>query len=346
VAQVLEDELRALEPTSQIAHADGLAKTDLGVHVDPAQSFVTLTTTLLPLYNLTYRATNTNKTVELTRGFIRRAYGRSLARLISEHKPELVVSTHHFLSPGTVAADHDELPPFAMVVSDLGRPHRLWFDPRVDTLYVPTEEMVSYAHRCMAWSSRRPRVAMLGFPVKAEGAGKSATRNNQLLVMGGGAGSGSMDRIVRSLSRGFPGHRVVVVCGHNDALREEIESWKLPNVEVHGFVNNVPELMTASDIVITKAGPVTIMEAVDIGRPLIITSWVGMQERDNVKFVVRNGLGLYCTEPDSLPAAVRQIYDRYAAFSVAKPADVDHGPGQIAASILDVWRKSVLRGSS
>jgi 1,2-diacylglycerol 3-beta-galactosyltransferase len=342
VAQILGDHLRALEPSSQILQADGLVQTDLGWRVDPAQSFLTLTTTLLPLYNLCYRLTNTDRTVEAIRWLIRRAYGRSLARVICEHKPDLIVSTHHFLSPGTVARPGLRLPPFVMVVSDLGQPHRLWFDPRLDTLYVPTADMVSYAQRCMARALRLPRVETLGFPINAQFAGRAGTRSNQLLVMGGGAGSGPMDRIVRSLSRELPRHRVVVVCGHNDALRDEIASWEVPNVEVHGFVNNVPELMTASDIVITKAGPVTIMEAVDIGRPLIITSWVGMQERDNVEFVIRNGLGLYCREPRNLPQAVRQVYDRYADFSAAKPVDVDHGPDQIAAGILEIWRRSVV----
>jgi len=342
VAQILGDQLRALEPSSQIIQADGLVQTDMGWRTDPAQSFLTLTTTLLPLYNLCYRVTNTGRTVEAIRWLIRQTYGRTLARMICEHKPDVVVSTHHFLSPGTVTKNVSRLPPFIMVVSDLGQPHRLWFDPRLDTLYVPTGDMVSYAQRCMARSPRRPRVEMLGFPINAQVADKADARTNQLLVMGGGSGSGPMDRIVRALSRGLPAHRVVVVCGHNDALRNEIASWQLPNVEVHGFVNNVPELMTASDIVITKAGPVTIMEAVGIGRPLIITSWVGMQERDNVEFVVRNGLGLYCDEPRNLPQAVRQIYERYAAFSIAKPADVDHGPEQIAAGILEVWRKSVV----
>jgi 1,2-diacylglycerol 3-beta-galactosyltransferase len=231
-----------------------------------------------------------------------------------------------------------------MVVSDLGRPHRLWFDHRLHMLYVPSDDMVRYGERCMATSRMKPRVQMLGFPIEAPVARASrvGVRSKQLLVMGGGAGTGAMDRAVDWLSGGLPEHRIVVVCGHNSALQREIASWRRPNIEAHGFVDNVPELMAASDMVITKAGPVTIMEAVDAGRPLVITSWVGMQERDNVKFVVQQGLGLYCEEPRRLTEAVHQVYDRYESFSAARPADVDHGPDRIAASILDVWRNSVV----
>jgi UDP-N-acetylglucosamine:LPS N-acetylglucosamine transferase len=230
-----------------------------------------------------------------------------------------------------------------MVVSDLGLPHRLWFDHRLHALYVPSNDMVSFAESCIASYPTKPRVEMLGFPIEAPVAGISRTdvRSNQLLVMGGGAGTGSLDRVVNALSRDLPEHRLVVVCGHNAALQSQLASWRRPNVDVLGFVDNVPELMAASDIVITKAGPVTIMEAVDAARPLIITSWVGMQERDNVTFVVQHALGLYCDEPRRLPLAVHQVYGRYEAFRAARPSDVDHGPDRIAASILDVWRRSV-----
>jgi UDP-N-acetylglucosamine:LPS N-acetylglucosamine transferase len=109
-------------------------------------------------------------------------------------------------------------------------------------------------------------------------------------------------------------------------------------VEIHGFVQNVPELMTQSDVVITKAGPVTIMEAVAAGRPLIVTDWVGRQERDNVRFVVDHGLGLFCPRADELCDAVRDIYARYPQFLAAKPANVEHGPDRIARYLLDLLK--------
>jgi 1,2-diacylglycerol 3-beta-galactosyltransferase len=343
VAQTLREHLLALEPRCEITEVEGLAQTDLGVRIDPARAFLTLTTSLISIYNLCYQATNRAGVVEAVRWAIRQAYGRSLARVIRDHAPDLVVSTHHFLSPRTVAADSDSLPPFVMVVSDLGRPHRLWFDSRLHTLCVPSDDMVSYAELCIGSSPSRPAVKMLGFPVDLSGFdGRAHALNRQLLVMGGGAGTGNIEKVVHTLSAEFPEHNIIVVCGHNAALRSTIAGSGRSNVEAHGFVNNVPELMTASDLVITKAGPVTIMEAIAARRPLLITSWVGMQERDNVDFVVRQGLGIYCKNPRKLTAAVRQMYDRYADYGVAEHVDVEHGPDRIAASILAVWRKVVV----
>lgn len=339
VAGTLCDHLQTLDPTCQLSLVDGLEQTDFGMRIDPARVFLTLTTSLIQLYNLNYRLTDSRPGVPVLRWMIRRTFGAGLARTLAEHQPDLVVSTHHFLSPSTVATS-EPLPPWVMVVSDLGQPHRVWFDHRLQTVVVPSDDMAEYARRCLGLLDRRPprpapALINLGFPIDA-GLGRHVprTRQRSLLVMGGGAGTGSLGRLVRVLSRGLPDHRIVVVCGWNARLRRTLEGWNQPNVVVHGFVQNVPELMAQSDVVITKAGPVTIMEAVAAGRPLIVTDWVGMQERDNVRFVVDHGLGVFCPRLAELCDAVREVYGRYAEFLAAKPANVEHGPDRIARHLL------------
>ena len=162
----------ALEPDSEIDGCGWSEQTDIGLRVDPARSFLTLTTTLIGVYNVGYRASNRLHTVTAVRRFIRQCMAALSHRIIRQQAPDLVVSTHHFLSPGTVSIDPRSLPPFVMVVSDLGAPHRLWFDPQLHTVYVPTDEMVSYAELCMQSASHRPRVEMLGFPI--DWAGRNA----------------------------------------------------------------------------------------------------------------------------------------------------------------------------
>jgi|SRR5215212_5927263 len=345
VAHTLREHLLAAEPSAQVTLVDGLELTDLGVRVDPARGFLTVTTTLIHLYNLNYRFTNHRRTLPLLRRTIQQTYGRTLTRIATEHQPDFIISTHHFISPSTFSSPVG-LPPFYMVVSDLGKPHRLWFDPHTRAVYVPSDDMAAYAASCLGRTDPaeiRDTVLSLGFPIDAgnERTAESHEPRRQLLVMGGGAGTGSLGKIVDELTRGFPDHKIVVVCGWNHRLKQRIERWERPNLEVHGFVQTIPELMAASDMVITKAGPVTIMEAVAAGRPLVVTNWIGLQERDNVNFVVNHGLGLYCDEPAHLCEAVRSIYERYADFVAAKPVNVQHGPKRIALDMLEKWRNLV-----
>lgn len=58
--------------------------------------------------------------------------------------------------------------------------------------------------------------------------------------------------------------------------------------QIKGFVNNMPEYMFASDIMITKAGPGTISEALICGLPMILNAYIPCQEEANVPYVVDN----------------------------------------------------------
>jgi 1,2-diacylglycerol 3-beta-galactosyltransferase len=78
--------------------------------------------------------------------------------------------------------------------------------------------------------------------------------------------------------------QVVVICGHNKQLYDEIQRRKWPkNVKVVAkkFVNNVDEYMAAADCLITKAGPGTIAEAMIRGLPIILSSFLPGQVQTN-----------------------------------------------------------------
>jgi len=114
----------------------------------------------------------------------------------------------------------------------------------------------------------------------------------------------------------YPAAQLLVVTGRNTSLRSDLQRLQLPShVHVYGFVDNMEQLMAASDVVVTKAGPGTLMEALVMQRPVIITEAVGMQERGNIQFVVERGLGAYAHQVDQIVAAVGELMDaeRHAA---------------------------------
>jgi UDP-N-acetylglucosamine:LPS N-acetylglucosamine transferase len=98
------------------------------------------------------------------------------------------------------------------------------------------------------------------------------------------------------------------------------------------------QLMAASDLVITKAGPGTLMEALVMRKPVIVTEAVGMQERGNIDFVLNYELGMYCPTNERIIAAVRDLEEpeRYAAtldhLVHAVPRD---GSSQIARVVME-----------
>ena len=100
-------------------------------------------------------------------------------------------------------------------------------------------------------------------------------------------------------------------------------------------------LMAASDIIITKAGPGTLMEALVMRRPVIVTEAVGMQERGNIDFVLNHELGAYCPTPNRIIPALDELIDPHTyAATVARLADAvpRDGAMQIAQLLLEQSR--------
>jgi len=60
-------------------------------------------------------------------------------------------------------------------------------------------------------------------------------------------------------------------------------------------------------MIITKAGPGTIAEALAMGLPIIITSWLPGQEEGNVEFVVRENVGRVSKNPKKVVEIVKEL---------------------------------------
>jgi 1,2-diacylglycerol 3-beta-galactosyltransferase len=82
----------------------------------------------------------------------------------------------------------------------------------------------------------------------------------------------------------------VVVCGRNQKLVHKLKhETAYPagmRVVVTGFVDNMPEWMGASDVIITKAGPGTIAEALISGLPLMLNGFIPCQVRACCAYII------------------------------------------------------------
>jgi 1,2-diacylglycerol 3-beta-galactosyltransferase len=67
----------------------------------------------------------------------------------------------------------------------------------------------------------------------------------------------------------------------------------------------MPDFMQAADILVTKAGPGTISEALNAGLPMLLYSRLPGQEDGNVTYVVSEGAGLWTPRPEAIVAALR-----------------------------------------
>jgi hypothetical protein len=103
---------------------------------------------------------------------------------------------------------------------------------------------------------------------------------------------------------------MVVVTGRNQQLYSHLlraqHSFEVP-AHILGFAHNMPDLMHAADVIVTKAGPGTITEAMACGLPIVLTGAIPGQEEGNLDWVVQNELGILARTPDEVIQALREL---------------------------------------
>jgi len=140
------------------------------------------------------------------------------------------------------------------------------------------------------------------------------------LVLFGGEGSSEMLRIAKALNRDDSGIQLVLLCGKNEALADQLRAIN-PRIPmfVQGFTRDVPLYMEIADFFIGKPGPGSISEALAKRLPVIVqrNAWTMAHERYNADWVEEMGVGLvvrhFTTE---LAGAVRTMLapENYGRF--------------------------------
>ena len=247
-----------------------------------------------------------------------RPYVRAaVRRLLQAHPAEVMVSTHPLLVGPVLDGLGERGPGFVTVVTDLISAHAWWFDCRAARTLVPTHAART---RALAFGLAPERVRVCGLPVaRAFRRGlrdKFAARRKlgwkvgqfTVLLLGGAEGMAPLQAIAGTLRASAMPMQLAVVCGRNAGLREQLTALdsQFPTY-VYGFVENMAELMIASDVVVTKAGPSTVMEALNCGRPLLLSGAIPGQEEGNVRMVVEGGVGWWTPRPEQVLGRLRAL---------------------------------------
>lgn len=255
-----------------------------------------------------YNLSNTKRRAAVLSRTVYLANVRRLRR-IAEKPADVVVSVHSVISRPVMRAfaTLEKRPPFITVVTDLVSTHVFWYDKRCERTLVPTKAAFERGLRC-GLSADQMRVT--GLPVHPsfmEGlVGKEKSREvlgwdqnkATILMVSGGEGMGPLYETARAINNTQLDCQLAIVAGRNKSLKARLEaaSWNQPT-HIYPFVNNMPQLMDAADVIVTKAGPATVTEAAIAGLPMILSDAIPGQEDGNVEYVIENNAGAYAPQP-------------------------------------------------
>ncbi|MGE5403477.1 MAG: glycosyltransferase, partial [Candidatus Saccharibacteria bacterium] len=79
-------------------------------------------------------------------------------------------------------------------------------------------------------------------------------------------------------------------------------------VTVYGFTREIPALMAAADVLVSKPGGLTCSEAIACRLPLIINEPIPGQEEDNARFLEQAGVAVMTRNVAEVLAALNSIF--------------------------------------
>lgn len=316
-ASALEDAWRELRPRDTLERVDLIqfySSLHRRIHL---QSYEQLVSKAPEIWGIVFN--QTDKPGSLTRlNKLRGAFTGPSTRRISSYlgkfQPHAVLCTHYLpLEIINHLRDKRRLKTFtASIVTDF-EAHALWMSPSVDLYCVAAQQTRT---RLIARGATAEQVAVTGIPVASkfrevptsrEARKQLGLRDDQpvLLVLGGGFGWGPIAEILSGLDALEQSFQTVVVCGRNEELRAKlaVQDRRHPT-QLLGFASNMHELLSASNLVITKPGGLTTSEALAVGRPILVINPIPGQEAANSDFLLEQGAGVKVNRVEDLPFRV------------------------------------------
>jgi 1,2-diacylglycerol 3-beta-galactosyltransferase len=213
----------------------------------------------------------------------------------------ILLTNPMFNAPAGKVRQEQELNiPLFAVVTDLADVHSLWFAPGPDLFFIASDWA-----KVKALGNRVPlrKLNISGIPVNPKFASENIDKTKLREELGLQAdlitilfvSSIRVEHILENLhaleNLEYP-FQVVVIAGGNDDLYQALleDHFNFP-VIIKNYVENVPDWMLASDMLVTKAGGLILSEGLAAGLPVLLVDYLPGQEESNVRYVTSHQAG-------------------------------------------------------
>lgn len=251
-------------------------------------------------------------------------HAKNAAEYLKEKKFDLLVATHfqniHALAIAKKKAGINT--PLIGITTDPFDANAMWAQPNVDEMIVSSDIA---KNKLIRHGVAAEKISIFGYPLgkqfieinktKAEAREELGLSPEQLTILqsAGGEGiGGQLEGFVEAVLEADLDIQYVIACGRNSELQNRLKAKAAQyngktKVLPQGFITNMATWITASDLVLGKAGAASTFEPLTLGRPIFHTSYASFNEKTNIDWCLEQGIGKYIPEPKQL-VEVLQIY--------------------------------------
>lgn len=216
-----------------------------------------------------------------------------LYRYLLDHHYDLSIGTQLFACMGLTAVKQEFPISFINVATDY-ECIPFWEETNPDYFVIPSPFL---KERFIKKGFPEDVLLPFGIPISSrfldcKASDEIPNDKDVILITSGSMGFGQLKDVVLTMLKEIPDTYLVVVCGNNKTVYEELSQIDNPLLIVKGFVHNMNEIMKASTLVITKPGGVTTTEVVELRKPLILMMPIPGVEDYNARFFEEHHMSL------------------------------------------------------
>lgn len=276
------------------------------------KAYTLLVRTSPNLYNYFHYKDNKNPEFS-SRKFYTRNTLKKLKHYIVDINPKLIISTFPVTSQyiSRIKDDFGVTVPMATCITDVVNGWE-WITPNCDRYFVATKDV---KENMINKGIAKDKVIVTGIPLREEFLENPKVnpepllpeQNTILMIMGGGMGLIPDDDSFYQWINSFDKLTTIVLTGNNTNLFRAISKLNLENIIPFKYTDEIASLMSQSDLLITKAGGITLFEAIACDLPIIAYRPELGQEIENSKFICEKLIGDIAYNIDELQYIIKDL---------------------------------------
>lgn len=185
-----------------------------------------------------------------------------------------------------------------------------WNETNPDLFVIPSEQLIP---KFVEKGIRENVLLPIGIPVASNFLDVNEDIDvphdkKRVLLTSGSMGFGEMKECVHALLNNVDCY-LIVVCGSNAELKNELDKINNDNLYVLGFINNMNQYMKNSDVIIAKPGGLTSTEITMMRKPFVIMMPIPGVENYNARFFSENGMGLNANSVDEVVLNTKRLLE-------------------------------------
>lgn len=297
------------------------------------------------VYQITHRA-NRAGFVHRLRRWAERINSIRFLREVETIAPDLIVCTHflpadilsHLIARGSLQC------PVWVQVTDFDL-HRSWVHEHMAGYFVANDEV---AFRLRSHGIPAGQIHITGIPIMpafSERLDRTGCARElgilphkmTVLLMGGGAGFGTVTDIAARLLEAHADLQVIALAGRDNATLaalDDLAGTYPGRLSHHAYTGTIERLMACTDLVITKPGGLTTSEALALGLPMVVIAPIPGQEEHNANFLLERGAALKAFDVLTLEYRIQYLLGNPARLTEMRAAAQALGKPAAASAVL------------